>query len=987
MYRCHQGLNHNSTTWYYRYSAPFRAFVPSHCEILRSPCKDHPGSSCGQELAAFGSRCASSGNRLSTRSCSHTCWHLNFDLHPALELLSFFFTGRCGMLRAGLDLENPMPAGGGRSSAAAAAESTQWEHMALTRQDEDAYLRDLAGVEELETATSLRIVVNTHSTSVSHLGAKLPRLLELNLSGSVLESVRDLGTAFRLLQVLWVARCGLPGLEGLAALPALRELYASYNDIAELQPLDGCAELEVLDMEGNCVADLDALHALSMGCPKLLTLSLAGNPIAACPGYRSLATSLLPGLRCIDDEDLGPSSSSPLEQLGLEEGIRQPGSAVGGVRMAVQVGEVRAATASSSLSLSGGYSMHAAAATDLDELALVLSGIKHARVGVDSAEFRELEMTLLMAAELPSVEDAAASSRSSMLPVSASSWMRCSQQGSLPSQHRSGAGVLEREGSAPPSPRASSGGSGGIASRFAPPQQQGGAADRPSSSQGNAPLREGVLRRNSSGSGRPPPSARPFSARLGTASAGMRPPTSGGLGGAAGSAPPTAGGGGLYWRKNRLGAGTGAGGGGGGKLGPAADDNDDGDDGGSTLTFGVGGSGGAAIGGSLARDLRRRKRASALDPSALGPGGGSLLDAGGRRPGSGSSLGRGPVPGGSLGAAPLVTMTMSYDSASLLEELRRWKVETADRALMAAEDEGDGTSAWPDSASSSSALAQVADFGGRRPSDGSASLEEDELRTLGGGGAELLRLGSIRSDTSTEVELAAMNPVPGGGWPRPDSARSLSLSRPSSAVPGSPNQYGGNNSCSSKPPIARPLSSARSAAARAGDGALCSPLSAPRPSAMAEVVAGAALSLSPKSLHHLGHNLGPVQGPRPARTSKMTLCKVLGEATGRVIKTGGGGGVGDLLKGRPGAGGDSALAFPSSRDNPLFGATEEEGPRQQQGGEGGSGCGSISRDRSSLQRREPPVHRSLAGEVDIGTLNPVPLAHAQRNGDLSDTEE
>ncbi len=44
-------------------------------------------------------------------------------------------------------------------------------------------------------------MINTTHSTVSHLGAKLPNLTELNLSNSVIESLRDLGTGFRGLQV------------------------------------------------------------------------------------------------------------------------------------------------------------------------------------------------------------------------------------------------------------------------------------------------------------------------------------------------------------------------------------------------------------------------------------------------------------------------------------------------------------------------------------------------------------------------------------------------------------------------------------------------------------------------------------------------------------------------------------------------------------------------------------------------------------------
>ncbi len=37
------------------------------------------------------------------------------------------------------------------------------------------------------------------------------------------------------LRVLWVSRCGLTSLDGASGFPALRELYAAFNDVADLQ--------------------------------------------------------------------------------------------------------------------------------------------------------------------------------------------------------------------------------------------------------------------------------------------------------------------------------------------------------------------------------------------------------------------------------------------------------------------------------------------------------------------------------------------------------------------------------------------------------------------------------------------------------------------------------------------------------------------------------------------------------------------------------
>lgn len=119
--------------------------------------------------------------------------------------------------------------------------------------------------------------------------------------------------------MLWLARCGLADLDGISSFPALKvglpcpgwgrrgagrtggrrwgaalaehplprcapqELYLSYNDIWDLSPLCLLEQLEVLDLEGNCVEDLGQLRYLQL-CPRLATLTLEGNPLCLWPG-------------------------------------------------------------------------------------------------------------------------------------------------------------------------------------------------------------------------------------------------------------------------------------------------------------------------------------------------------------------------------------------------------------------------------------------------------------------------------------------------------------------------------------------------------------------------------------------------------------------------------------------------------------------------------------------------------------------------------
>ncbi|XP_069422576.1 leucine-rich repeat-containing protein 56 isoform X5 [Ovis canadensis] len=146
-----------------------------------------------------------------------------------------------------------------------------------------ARLQALAQVDDLRLVSVLEMCVNTRENSLGSFGLHLPNLSQLKLNGSCLGSLRDLGTSLGRLQVLWLARCGLADLDGISSFPALKELYVSYNNIWDLSPLCLLEQLEVLDLEGNCVEDPGQLRYLQL-CPRLAALTLEGNPLCLRPG-------------------------------------------------------------------------------------------------------------------------------------------------------------------------------------------------------------------------------------------------------------------------------------------------------------------------------------------------------------------------------------------------------------------------------------------------------------------------------------------------------------------------------------------------------------------------------------------------------------------------------------------------------------------------------------------------------------------------------
>ncbi|XP_035119823.3 leucine-rich repeat-containing protein 56 isoform X6 [Callithrix jacchus] len=197
----------------------------------------------------------------------------------------------------------------------------------------------LALVDDLRLVRALEVCVDTREGSLGNFGVHLPNLDQLKLNGSHLGSLRDLGTSLGHLQVLWLARCGLTDLDGIAALPALKELYASYNNISDLSPLCLLEQLELLDLEGNSVEDLGQVCFLQL-CPRLATLTLEGNLVCLQPApgpankvprgynYRAEVRKLIPQLRVLDEvpaAHTGPPSHLRLSQdwLAVKEAIKK----------------------------------------------------------------------------------------------------------------------------------------------------------------------------------------------------------------------------------------------------------------------------------------------------------------------------------------------------------------------------------------------------------------------------------------------------------------------------------------------------------------------------------------------------------------------------------------------------------------------------------------------------------------------------------------
>jgi hypothetical protein len=253
-------------------------------------------------------------------------------------------------------------------------------------------LKELVGTEDVETVTFLEVRINSEEIVMRDLGLRLPNLSELKLNNSNIASMRDLGTSFKNLTVLWLARSNVQDLDGVGALLSITELYLAFNEVKDLSALVGCDTLEVLDLEGNVISDIDEVRFLS-SCEKLRELTLDGNPIANAETYRDDVCESLPQIEMLDD-------------IGRDEKMRtcdedEAGSPVtGGKGFTLNV-TVEDDAAENAVGSDGDEEVRPRTAAklspskktekDVEELMLVHKGIKHARTGFDDVDFVSLQ--------------------------------------------------------------------------------------------------------------------------------------------------------------------------------------------------------------------------------------------------------------------------------------------------------------------------------------------------------------------------------------------------------------------------------------------------------------------------------------------------------------------------------------------------------------------------------------------------------------------
>jgi len=178
-------------------------------------------------------------------------------------------------------------------------------------------LRHVTGKDDLKEVDFLEMQVDAVSGTqqVETIGQFLPNLEQLRLNQSMICSIRDLGTSYGKLRVLSLRQSHLQDIGGIVAMHVLEELYISFNDVRDLSPLSTHDTLQVLDVEGNLIEDLEDIQSLQM-LSTLRELTLNSNPVCKREEFsREWVLQALPQIEVLDDKVRGGIESGELGAL------------------------------------------------------------------------------------------------------------------------------------------------------------------------------------------------------------------------------------------------------------------------------------------------------------------------------------------------------------------------------------------------------------------------------------------------------------------------------------------------------------------------------------------------------------------------------------------------------------------------------------------------------------------------------------------------
>ncbi|KAI6651585.1 hypothetical protein LOD99_4836 [Oopsacas minuta] len=187
------------------------------------------------------------------------------------------------------------------------------------------YLQQITELQCLSDSFCLEVSLNANEIAIDNIGELLPNLSMLKLTiGSIIPSLRCLGSGLHALRYLYAPQCSIELIEGIGTISQLQELYLPFNHISDLSPLSVLENLTIVDIEYNEVMDKSQLTHLAL-CNSLTTLSMNGNPICEEFGdnFTQELQTLVPSLvrvegidfPCFQNEDNTKIVSNPTLHL------------------------------------------------------------------------------------------------------------------------------------------------------------------------------------------------------------------------------------------------------------------------------------------------------------------------------------------------------------------------------------------------------------------------------------------------------------------------------------------------------------------------------------------------------------------------------------------------------------------------------------------------------------------------------------------------
>ena len=97
----------------------------------------------------------------------------------------------------------------------------------------------------------LKLKIPENFSMLNDIGFYLKNLKYLNLEGSFIKSIDEIGISFKNLEILIVKNCFLCDLNGIVCFVNLKEFDASFNKIEDLFELEMCNNINVLKLNDN----------------------------------------------------------------------------------------------------------------------------------------------------------------------------------------------------------------------------------------------------------------------------------------------------------------------------------------------------------------------------------------------------------------------------------------------------------------------------------------------------------------------------------------------------------------------------------------------------------------------------------------------------------------------------------------------------------------------------------------------------------------